>query len=492
MARQFQPMSQRKHRRSSSRPGARSAVAEVPSAEPSTLEDLRRLLASTGYIKLVIDPASGSEVDPATPLSTLVRLFGAQEAVEIEQAASALSPLSIDQLAKAGFLRRQGKRVISRIYIQAYRDLLFALPIDKSENEKTVMFVSPSSMELDRVMVRRRSRKTLDLGTGCGVLAMAAAQHSERVYAVDINPRALRFAEFNCRWNHIQNVTCLHGNCLEPVCNERFDLIITNPPFVISPASRLMYRDSGRDGDAFCIQLARDAAGFLNEGGYFEMIFQWIETAGADWQGRLLQSFAGMGCDVWILRAQSESPETHVRAWIKESDAESLHTRWMQYLARRGAASIGTGFCIMRRVAGRAPLVWFDELPEECSEHYGDAVASIFSIREHIENCSDPALLQQRLLASPHLRLVQESRCSGNGWQPSASELLLDRGMKYAFGDVDGVLASLASACDGKHTLQEVFESAALQSHMPIKKLISKYLPQVRELARYAFLMPSQ
>jgi hypothetical protein len=63
--------------------------------------------------------------------------------------------------------------------------------------------------------------------------------------------------------------------------------------------------------------------------------------------------------------------------------------------------------------------------------------------------------------------------------------------MKYAFGDVDAVLASLASACDGKRTLQEVFEIAALQSHMPIENLMSKYLPQVRELARYAFLMPS-
>jgi hypothetical protein len=491
MPRQLQPTSQRKHRRTFSRPGGRSTIADVPSADPSTLECLRHLLTSSGYIDLGIDPAGGGEVVPASRLSTLVRLFGAGDAVAIEEAASALSPLRIEPLAKAGFLRREGKRVLSRILIQAYGDFLFALPIDKSENAKTVMFVSPSSRELDNIMVRRPSRKTLDLGTGCGILAMEAARHSKHVFAVDINRRAISFAEFNCRWNHIQNVTCLQGSCFEPVCNEKFDLIITNPPFVISPASRLMYRDSGSDGDTFCIQLARDAARLLNNGGYFEMIFQWVETAGTDWQDRLLRSFPGIGCDVWILRVQSDSPDAHVRTWIKESDPESLYSRWMQYLASRNASSIGTGFCIMRRVAGRAPLVWFDELPEDCSGRYGDAVATIFSIRQLIEGCSDPALLQQRMVASPHLRFVQESRCRGDVWQTTACELLLDQGMKYAFGDVDAVLASLASACDGKRTLQEVFEIAALQSHMPIENLMSKYLPQVRELARYAFLMPS-
>jgi protein-L-isoaspartate O-methyltransferase len=486
-ARQSQPRDRRKHRGIRTRTGAPSRVVDVPNVDPSTLEQLRQLLTSTGYLASGIDPDNTDTDVPPGPLKTLLRLFHLEGGAAMEEAANALSPLSIEQLVKAGFLRRQGKRVFSRIHIQAYRDLLFALPIDETEYENTVMLVSPTSREVDNITVRRPSGKTLDLGTGCGIQAMLAARHSGHVLAVDLNPRAIGFAEFNCRWNRIPNVTFLRGNILDPVVDQRFDLIVCNPPFVISPATRLRYRDAG--GDTFCINLARDAAQLLNDGGYFQMLFQWIETAGTDWRQGLLQSFSGVGCDVWILREQTESPDSHVRAWIKDSEAKS-YTRWMQYLASRDAAAIGTGFCIMKRVIGRAPFVWFDDLPEECSDAYGDDIARIFSIRAQIDGCSEPDLLQQRLVASPHLRLLQVSRCRENTWQPTASEFLLDRGLKYASGDVDSVLAGLASACDGQSTLQEVFEMIALQSHNPTQDLISKYLSQVRELTRYAFLLP--
>jgi methylase of polypeptide subunit release factors len=472
-----------------SRTGAGSGVAGVPSSNASTLEKLRELLASSGYIASGIDPDNSYEGAPGNPLNKLLRLFHWEEGVVIEEAASALSPLTIEQLVKAGFLRRQGKRVFSKVHIQAYRDLLFAFPIDETECQNTVMLISPTSTELDKITVRRHSGKTLDLGTGCGVQAMLAARHSDLVLAVDLNPRAISFAELNCRWNRIPNVTFLRGSFLEPVCDQRFDLIVCNPPFVISPAARLMYRDLGGDGDTFCIQLARDAARLLNDGGYFQMCFQWIEMAGTDWRKRLLQSFSGVGCDVLILREQMESPEAHVRAWMKENEAES-YSQWMRYLASREAASVGTGFCIMKRVTGRTPFAWFDDAPDENSEEYGDDIARMFSIRAHMEGCSDSDLLQQRLVASPQLRLLQVSRCSADSWQPTATEFLLDQGLKYVSGGVDSVLAGLVSACNGQRTIQEVFETVALQNHSSTQNLISKYLSQVRELAHYAFLIP--
>ena len=353
------------------------------------------------------------------------------------------------------------------------------------------MLVSPSSRELEKAMVRRPSRNTLDLGTGCGMLALAAAGHSEQVSAVDINLRAIQFSEFNCQLNQIRNVTCLQGSCFEPVREQKFDLVVTNPPFVLSPASRLMYRDSGRDGDAFCIDLARDAARMLNVGGYFEMIFQWIQRAEGGWQDELMQSFAGIGCDVWILRVENNSPDDHVRKWIKESEAKSQYSRWREYLARRSAASVGTGFCIMKRITGRAPRIWFDELPDECSERYGDSIERVFAIRERIEAQSDVEFLRERLLASPALQLVQESRRKGGDWQVEASELILDRGMKYSFGDVDAVLADLAGGCDGKRPLREVFEVVATAHQMATENVISKKLSVVRDLARYGFVIPS-
>ncbi len=69
--------------------------------------------------------------------------------------------------------------------------------------------------------------------------------------ATDVNARALRMARFNAALNDLSAIDVRDGSFFEPVAGERFDLISTNPPFVISPATgeRLVYRDSGLPGD---------------------------------------------------------------------------------------------------------------------------------------------------------------------------------------------------------------------------------------------------
>ena len=456
--------------------------------------ELRELLISVGYLESGIDlVVAAGEDGTASALHALLRLFRlSEDSLTVEEASAALYPLTIEQLVRAGFLRCEGNTVVSTVIILACHHLLVALPRETDE-ENAVMPIGGSSLELDNFTVRRRSSRTLDLGTGCGIQAMRAASHSEVVVAVDLNATAIRFAEFNCRWNDISNVMFLQGSFVEPVRNQLFDLIVANPPFVISPKSRLMYRDSGSDGDQMCIRLARDAAQLLNEDGYFQMVFQWVEPVGIDWKQRLSACFSGLNCDVWILRAERECPDAYVRAWMQQyEDGEGgqLYSEWMQYFANLNADSIGGGFCIMKRVAGRRPSISFDEAPEDRSEPYGDDVAIILSAREYIDGCSDPVLLQQKLVPSPHLCLFEQSRCNGQIWQPTASELALDHGLKYSYSDVDAILASIPSACNGQRTLKDVLELLAARNNIPTDRLVSKYLSQVRELVRYAFLLP--
>src|SRR5581483_11200196 len=102
---------------------------------------------------------------------------------------------------------------------------------------------------LAKLTVRRRVGSALDLGTGCGILALLAADHAGRVVATDVNPRAVNMAAFNARLNGLENVEALTGDLLAPVRGRRFGLIVANPPFVISPESGYLYRDGGRPGD---------------------------------------------------------------------------------------------------------------------------------------------------------------------------------------------------------------------------------------------------
>src|SRR5690606_15502302 len=101
---------------------------------------------------------------------------------------------------------------------------------------------------------RAPRERVLDLGTGCGVQALHASQHSTTVVATDISTRALEFARFNTALAEV-SVDLRHGSLFEPVAAEHFDLVVSNPPFVITPAAAyhaglpvMAYRDGQRHG----------------------------------------------------------------------------------------------------------------------------------------------------------------------------------------------------------------------------------------------------
>jgi release factor glutamine methyltransferase len=85
---------------------------------------------------------------------------------------------------------------------------------------------------LDAEQVHREA-EVLDMGTGSGVCALAAARYARRVVAVDINAAAVRCARINALLNHLDHkIDARHGDLFEPVAAERFDLILFNPPFL--------------------------------------------------------------------------------------------------------------------------------------------------------------------------------------------------------------------------------------------------------------------
>ena len=76
--------------------------------------------------------------------------------------------------------------------------------------------------------------EVLDMGTGSGVCAVFAARHARRVVAVDINSAAVRCAGINALLNQLEHkIDVRHGDLFAPVPEERFDLILFNPPFLL-------------------------------------------------------------------------------------------------------------------------------------------------------------------------------------------------------------------------------------------------------------------
>ncbi|MGW3247748.1 HemK2/MTQ2 family protein methyltransferase [Streptomyces sp. NPDC001070] len=118
----------------------------------------------------------------------------------------------------------------------------------------------------------------LDLGTGSGALALAAARlGAAQVTAVDASMGAVCTAWLNARLNGLR-IRVLRGDLTAPVTGRRFDLIMANPPYVPSPRPRLPSRgpavawDAGPDGRALLDRVCADAPPMLAPGGVLLLV----------------------------------------------------------------------------------------------------------------------------------------------------------------------------------------------------------------------------
>jgi release factor glutamine methyltransferase len=119
--------------------------------------------------------------------------------------------------------------------------------------------------------------RILDLGTGCGAIAAILARERPLadVTAIDQSDAALGIAVQNARQLDIGNMRCLQGDWTEPVRGERFDLIVSNPPYVCDADPALTHLQheprsalvAGPDGLQAIRQLARDCGPILVAGG---------------------------------------------------------------------------------------------------------------------------------------------------------------------------------------------------------------------------------
>src|SRR5207237_317262 len=109
---------------------------------------------------------------------------------------------------------------------------------------------------------------------------------------------------------HARRVDLGLGSWFGPVAGASFDLIVANPPFVISPDSSYVFRDSGLRGDDVSRDVVRGAAAHLRAGGHATVLCNWICRGAATWQP--LEAFVdGTGCDALLLAHEPVEPFTY-------------------------------------------------------------------------------------------------------------------------------------------------------------------------------------
>lgn len=438
---------------------------------------------------------------PADPLDALIRLFLLGIPVNRRAAAEALHPLPLRSLETIGLAESRDQDAVPLVRLYPVSGLILAhdpheiLPGAAAPGD-FVPGCTDCTNTLLEFTVRGPARSFLDLGTGNGVHAIAAARHSARVWATDRSGRALQFACFNARLNGVTNVEFRRGDRFEPVRGLRFDRIVSNPPFLIAPGRRYTYRDSGMRGDDFCRSLVRQAPDWLEENGLATFIAEWIHPKGGDPQRRLCEWFAGIGCDALVLRLDTRSPSSYADGWIRDTESAAperwgpLYEQYLAYYEELGAEAISSGVIILRkRSAVPRHRLRFDEVLSQRLTPVGDWVLFAFELGDALEKLDDEALLAERLRLNPGTRLEQEAVCTDNCWRPARAGLHLVSGLEFR-APADPRIVGLLARSGGKTPLGALLAGMAEALHTDAGRLAQTLLPVVRGLVERGFLVP--
>ena len=147
--------------------------------------------------------------------------------------------------------------------------------------------------------------RVLEIGPGSGIVSIHCALEGCAVTAIDVNPEAVRVTEKNAeRCGVSERINAIHGDLFSPLGPEKFDVIIFNPPYLVSDSNRKetdkieLAWEGGTRGKDTTERFLSEAKGHLKRGGRIYLLlerqnrteeliarfseFYWEEVAKAD------------------------------------------------------------------------------------------------------------------------------------------------------------------------------------------------------------------
>ncbi len=382
----------------------------------------------------------------------LVRLFMLGETVR-----ETSLPVPAAELEAAGLVERDGELVTARLRLAPFDDLLIAHDDDRDGSPTHVTGVNNASRTLASLTVRLPVAQALDVGTGCGIQALLAAEHAETVVAVDVNERALDYARLNASLNDA-SIDIRPGSWFEPVEGESFDLIVANPPFVISPDSVYVFRDSGLGLDAISREVVRGAAEHLAENGFATVLCNWVcRESGETWQP--LEAWVeGTGCDALLLALRPVEPFHYASGWnepLRRDTAAFSDTveRWLDYYESEGIEAIGIGAVVLRKRSGSNWIRGHDLERGPAGAAGGHVLRLFEAVDREDELAADDALLGHRFRLVPHR--LDQTLSYREGYELSGVTITPTDGVGLV-GTVDPEVLPVLFTLDTQRSLGEI------------------------------------
>jgi methylase of polypeptide subunit release factors len=462
----------------------------------------------------------------------LIRLFTLGRPVPASPLASALPTLGVEGAVALGLVRVGGGRagfaagrstppdreVAATCDLRPYGDDahdwwvasdLSELVVGGPLRRDHVLGIGGASTTLASWTVRRPVERALDLGPGCGVQALHLTGHARAIVATDISERALAYAAFNValaaseRSGAVPPFELLAGDLLDPVAGQRFSLVVSNPPFVITPRDEALplyeYRDGGRAGDALVRSLVRQVGTVLEPGGIAQFLGNWEVPAGRTWRdvwGDWLEEQArdGIALDAWVVQRESQDPAEYAELWARDggalpgSEAHSqMYAAWLRDFASRDVERVGFGVVTLQRPATDRPT-WrsLDEAHGPVSAPMGPAIDAGLRARTWLAEHSDDDVLDVAWSCAPD---VTEERHGRPGAEDPTVILVRQGGGLGRVVRAGTLLAAYLGVADGELTARAALDAIAEVLALDPDQVRAETLPQLRDLVADGLLV---
>jgi len=245
----------------------------------------------------VADALRDARIDARDARLLLAAASGSSEAAVLAFAERSLPAEAAERFADFAARRRRGEPVAYILGEKEFYGLRLAVTA-------AVLIPRPETELLVELALERQFASVVDLGTGCGAIALAIKHHRPRarVVAVEASAAALAVATRNAAELGLE-IDFRHGQWLDAVAAERFDLIVSNPPYVAQ-------------GDPHLAALAHEPAQAL--------------VAGADGLDAIRiivgRAPAQLAPGAWLLIEHGRGHDAAVRRLLEEKGLEDVQT----------------------------------------------------------------------------------------------------------------------------------------------------------------------
>ncbi|ROP61264.1 methyltransferase [Curtobacterium sp. ZW137] len=483
--------------------------------------------------------ARGRVTEALLPRYTLAGMFVLGFRMPLSDAERALPTVGVDALVRAGIVRLEDAdvdpralvdqsdperiahltepNVVPTVDLRPYAFVddagagswwivsdLGELALGAALDEEHVLGIGGATTTLSGLQVPVPVHRVLDLGTGCGIQAMHARRFADEVVATDISRRALDIARFNAQLNGIDGIDFRFGSLFEPVAGERFDRIVSNPPFVITPRTEGVpsyeYRDGGMVGDALVETVLTGLEEHLEPGGTAQLLGNWEYHWGVDGLDRVRSWFERTDLDAWVIERERQDPAAYAETWIRDGGTkpgtaafDQLVGAWLDDFQARKVTGVGFGYVVVRkgRTGGPAHLRRFERVPETLGSNpagLGATVARVLDAAEWLAAHDDEAL------AAAHLRTAGDVTEERYYWPGNDDPTVMTLVQGGGFGrrvDADTALAAFVGACDGDLSVAAIIGALAQITGVDEQALAADLLPAARDLVLDGLLTPA-